>query len=137
MQQYNTLLKFPICEVMRLIPNSQNRRLTVNLAGFDLKIGTLRLVNFKQNGIVCEYCGREATHFELNTFVHDKEDIMSPHFNLFSNGVLMTQDHVIPKSKDGKDTLDNLVVACLICNSNKANEISHKWRNKNEENIHV
>jgi DNA-directed RNA polymerase subunit RPC12/RpoP len=31
----------------------------------------------------------------------------------------LTIDHVIPKSKGGKDTWDNLVVACSSCNSKK------------------
>lgn len=32
-----------------------------------------------------------------------------------------TIDHVIPKSKGGKDTWENLVTACLPCNNKKGN----------------
>lgn len=32
-----------------------------------------------------------------------------------------TIDHVIPKSKGGKDTWENLVAACLPCNNKKGN----------------
>ena len=32
-----------------------------------------------------------------------------------------TIDHVVPKSKSGKDTWDNLVTACLPCNNKKGN----------------
>lgn len=35
------------------------------------------------------------------------------------DGRSWTQDHVIPRSKGGKDTIDNLVLACTSCNSSK------------------
>lgn len=36
---------------------------------------------------------------------------------------ITTIDHVIPKSKGGLDILENLVVACLSCNHEKADKI--------------
>ena len=36
-------------------------------------------------------------------------------------GVQMTIDHLIPKQKGGLDTWDNLVAACVPCNSKKQN----------------
>ena len=47
----------------------------------------------KRDGGVCQYCGRKA----------------SP----------MTVDHVVPKNMGGKDTWENLVAACAICNNRK------------------
>jgi len=35
--------------------------------------------------------------------------------------VLFTVDHVIPLSKNGKDTIDNLALACFHCNRRKSN----------------
>lgn len=35
----------------------------------------------------------------------------------------LTIDHVIPKSKGGQDTWDNLVVACSICNTKKSDKL--------------
>lgn len=37
-----------------------------------------------------------------------------------SNVRILTLDHVIPQSKGGKDTWENLVTACKVCNSEKA-----------------
>jgi len=37
-----------------------------------------------------------------------------------SNQKILTLDHVIPQSKGGKDTWDNLVTACRPCNAEKA-----------------
>lgn len=38
-----------------------------------------------------------------------------------NNKKTLTLDHVIPQSKGGKDTWDNLVTACRKCNSEKSN----------------
>jgi 5-methylcytosine-specific restriction endonuclease McrA len=49
----------------------------------------------KRDGFICRYCGRGAPVVELRV------------------------DHVIPKSLDGPDTIDNLVAACHDCNAGK------------------
>ncbi len=49
----------------------------------------------KRDNHTCQYCGK--------------------------NSRPMTIDHVIPKSFGGKDTWENLVCACLKCNSKKGN----------------
>jgi hypothetical protein len=38
--------------------------------------------------------------------------------------VLFTVDHVIPLSKNGKNTIDNLALACFHCNRRKSNNIT-------------
>lgn len=50
---------------------------------------------FKRDGYQCVYCGNR-----------DKRKL--------------TIDHVVPQSKGGKNTWDNLVTACLKCNHSKA-----------------
>lgn len=35
----------------------------------------------------------------------------------------LTIDHVIPRSKGGKDTWDNLVAACVVCNTKKGDKL--------------
>ena len=47
----------------------------------------------RRDGGTCQYCGRR--------------------------GVLMTTDHVIPRSSNGTDTWENLVCACVACNNRK------------------
>ena len=34
----------------------------------------------------------------------------------------MTKDHIIPKSKGGKDILDNFQTMCFECNTKKGNK---------------
>lgn len=50
------------------------------------------------------------------------------HFNLYGvdkNGeeVLMTKDHIIPKSKGGKNTIDNYQTMCTKCNTKKGDKV--------------
>ena len=47
-----------------------------------------------------------------------------PHFNLYAelDGyiVLMTKDHIVPRSKGGKNMLENYQTMCCLCNSAKS-----------------
>lgn len=38
----------------------------------------------------------------------------------------MTKDHIIPKSKGGKDELNNYQTMCVICNVKKGNKIESR-----------
>ena len=62
----------------------------------------MRLVVFERDGWTCVYCGLRS-------------------------GAL-TCDHVIPVSRGGSSTLDNLVTACLACNLAKATMTPKEWR---------
>ena len=48
----------------------------------------------KRDGAKCQYCGTK---------------------------IQLTIDHVLPKSRGGEDTWDNLVTACIKCNNSKGN----------------
>lgn len=49
-------------------------------------------------------------HLNLYAVVHGRE-------------ILMTKDHVLPKSKGGQDVLPNLQTMCAPCNCSKGNDI--------------
>lgn len=70
-------------------------------------VGSLRVINRAKliNGIeFCQYCGYE---FE------DKSEI--------------SFDHLLPKSKGGVDSSDNLVACCKSCNSSKGTKDFVEW----------
>jgi hypothetical protein len=57
---------------------------------------------YRRDGFTCVYCGIRG---------RDK----------------LTLDHVIPKSKGGTDTWENLVSACYSCNSEKGDLLLEEW----------
>lgn len=95
------------------------KKVKVNLDGDMIKVTSLRLSTFKQKGTKCVCCGAQAEYFrktyKFETF----------HLNLYGikNGkeLLFTKDHIIPKSKGGRDNLNNLQTMCVECNFKKGN----------------
>ena len=61
------------------------------------KIRLSRRNLFERDQHTCQYCGRRLPKSEL------------------------TIDHVLPRSRGGKDTWENLVLACSACNTRKSN----------------
>lgn len=87
--------------------------------GFDVYPVSLRYMLFYQKGTKCACCGKVGTHFKLC----GDPNTNRRHFNLYADdGTLMTKDHIIPKSKGGKDNVDNLQTMCTVCNSKKGNQ---------------
>lgn len=81
----------------------------------------LRFQVFRSKGYHCHYCDL------IGTFVIvwvDGEDHCRVHTDLFAFNdsnrlVMMTIDHIVPKSKGGGKTVKNLITACQVCNNAK------------------
>ena len=63
-----------------------------------------RLAIYLRDGLACCYCASGLEH-----------------------GVLLTLDHVQPRSKGGGDESENLVTACEKCNSVRGNRTVEDW----------
>ena len=75
---------------------------------------------FKEKGVKCIACNVKGTHFR----VQRHSSTQRYHLNLYTNdGLLMTKDHIIPKSKGGGNTQDNYQPMCTICNREKDNKL--------------
>lgn len=88
---------------------------------FKIKVFSLRHRVFKTKGIKCVKCGVTGTHFAIE---RHKGQEGRYHLNLYATNsegqeILMTKDHVIPTSKGGPNTLDNLQPMCVCCNVEK------------------
>jgi len=66
------------------------------------KIRFTRRNLFERDTYTCQYCGRKLPSGDL------------------------TLDHVVPRCRGGKSTWENLAVACVKCNSRKANRLPHE-----------
>jgi hypothetical protein len=76
-----------------------------------------RLQVFFYKGCTCVSCGKVGTHLALG---EDKRG--GKHLDLYDDeGNAFTIDHILPKSKGGPNTLDNLQPMCKTCNEDKGN----------------
>lgn len=95
----------------------------VELDGDIINGNSQRYQLFFIKGTKCTCCGIEGKYFAKEKRINDK----SYHLNLYGiddNGqeVLITKDHIIPKSKGGKDVLENYQTMCVRCNKEKGNK---------------
>ena len=108
-----------------------------NWAVFDgdlIPVTSVRYQTFYQS-LRCVGCGLTGLYFakERSAKWHKKKKIFmatteSWHFNLYAinhlgKEVLMTKDHIHPKSKGGLDELDNLQTMCKPCNGKKKDHL--------------
>lgn len=93
---------------------------------------SLRYQVFQQS-LVCVCCGLKGTYFAKERSAKYSKKTQSFratteswHFNLYAltadgREILMTKDHIIPRSKGGADKLENLQTMCRPCNGKKQN----------------
>lgn len=125
--QYIREAKFNLSEVLPYIGRGKSPKV---FAGRVVRMNSVRYQVFKKDGTKCKKCGIKGVFFALekDRFV---EGDSGYHLNLYAlnkNGeeVLMTKDHVLPKSKGGSDKLSNLQTMCIHCNNAKGDKISGK-----------
>jgi len=80
----------------------------------------------------CVTCDLEGRHFAMERSAKKVKGVWVPmigewHFNLYAvnahgKEVLMTKDHIVPKSKGGPDRLDNYQTMCTHCNGRKGDK---------------
>ena len=89
--------------------------------GHGVKMTSLRYQTF-QRSLMCRCCGLYGTVMLLE-LPHDND---VPHFNLYAARegelVQMTKDHIQPKSRGGKDRINNMQTLCCRCNELKGDQ---------------
>lgn len=101
----------------------------VNNDIFRVKMYSDRYKMFLEN-LSCVRCGMIGSIFYLERMTDGNSD--RAHFNLYAihpitgEDVLMTKDHIIPKSKGGKDKYGNYQTMCSVCNNSKGNNPEEK-----------
>jgi len=108
-------------EILTQITNDETRKdFEIDGVIYSVKMNSDRYFVFRRS-LDCIACGLRGNKMSLDINPGDN----SPHFNLYGeqNGrmVLMTKDHIIPKSKGGGDVQSNYVTMCAICNNLKGN----------------
>lgn len=110
-------------ECIRKDKNSQHN---IKVEGHDVYTTSLRYKTFIEKGYKCVCCGRTGTYYALEKSKGSNQN--RAHFNLYSNDdVLMTKDHILPKSKGGIDRIENMQTMCTICNNEKGSTIPNEF----------
>jgi len=90
---------------------------------YSVKMASHRYQIFAKSTI-CACCGLVGDTMVLDISHYDFERNGRPHFNLYAKWdgclVLMTKDHIIPRSKGGKNEIGNYQTMCCLCNSAKS-----------------
>ena len=100
--------------------------------GHHIGVVSLRMRTFGREGcnIHCQGCGLKAQYFAVESFAGSIHP--SVHTNLYGmNGekeVLFTQDHIVPKSRGGANSLDNSQVLCQCCNTRKGSRSDKEFK---------
>lgn len=122
------------------LPDLFNRFVTPDLTRKKIKIceykgkeikvrrNSQRYILFKEKGLTCVCCGLTANKAYVEIQKEQFESGSTAHINLYhvdSNGkrILFTKDHIIPKSKGGKDIQENYQVMCFPCNQKKGDTL--------------
>jgi 5-methylcytosine-specific restriction endonuclease McrA len=83
-----------------LIPKVLLLRSYSQVPSYEVKFNRENL--FERDHYKCQYCGNQMEESQLN------------------------MDHVIPRDQGGKTSWENIVTACIQCNSKKANRLPHQ-----------
>lgn len=106
-----------------IINQTINKKEYVIINGRRCKITSQRLELFAKS-LTCVKCGAVGGFFSLERTKRDT----NPHLNLYFKNdegdfVMMTKDHIVPKSKGGKDWMSNYQTMCYPCNQAKGSNI--------------
>lgn len=118
-QEYKRFTTLPIDEVLRAI----SREEALEVDGMKVSVRGPRLRTFLK-GTTCAGCGIKGTYFVVEA---TKPHYDNPHLNLYAKKgnteIMMTSDHIYPKSKGGGNALKNRQPMCLPCNHKKADNV--------------
>ena len=142
MSQYNRHRIFSLDEVLPFVATSnETNRLAKELGwheirsmskrdfeGHTVQMNSSRYQVFLEKGTICSSCGIEGKYFALEQDKYmPNQGSNAYHFNLYAldgdgNEVLMTKDHIVPKSCGGSNELSNYQTMCSPCNGNKGSD---------------
>ena len=122
--------EYSVDEFMAAMSTGSGRKAFFN-DGKCFKRTSQRMLLFFRDGFTCVDCGLTGNRFALES-VREKD---TPHLNLYhvfenefgkNERILFTKDHILPRSRGGRDELLNYQVMCQICNAKKGNQLENE-----------
>lgn len=120
-QRARGLLHIAERPVEEILAGCFRTKITIDGYTYHVNQSSLRYRTFAKS-CVCHCCGIVGSRMMLDT---PNEDSGSAHYNLYAewddNLVLMTKDHIVPRSKGGPDAIGNMRTLCETCNGHRGN----------------
>lgn len=113
--------------ILNNAPDKVDTDKKIKLSGYDKEVGlnSLRIVLFKKHK-TCVICGIVGSFLALECNNDETAHLNMYGLDLNGREILMTKDHILPKSKGGKDILENMQVMCVDCNVAKGGAVDRK-----------
>jgi len=123
-EEIENVLRDVVCN--NLQRDKKKSKIKVNILGEEVYALSDRYKTFFTKGYSCCQCGIKGKYFALEAGLGSK--IPQYHLNLYAvnnenEEILMTKDHITPKSKGGINHLDNYQTMCCNCNAKKGSNI--------------
>ena len=118
---------YPVKAVMELVPEritrqQHNSGLPKEFDGHEIYFASDNLRLYKRRGTRCVGCGVEARYFAKERVKPgDRWQLRLYAIDYDGLEVLMTKDHIKPRSRHGRTKPDNLQPMCVKCNELKGN----------------
>lgn len=117
---------YTLDEVIPFISVGGDNPETRDYDGDEMPMDWETLQVLKAKGCTCVTCGAEAAFVAKEKTPGPKKTVYNYwHFNVYAEDylgrpVLLTKDHIVPRSAGGEDSMDNYQPMCIVCNNKKA-----------------
>lgn len=131
--------QYGVKEVLALVIEKGGEPVRIELDGNTVCVNSDKLVTFKLKGVACVDCELKGEFFVKEKHI-TKRGGEYFHLNLYAvdesgKEVLMTKDHILPKSSGGHDDISNYQPMCAACNKKKADKINEKLKEEKEKTM--
>ncbi len=79
---------------------------------------------FVNKGRECQHCQRKGQYVVIGSYKGMPIEAKNTRLLFSKDFLMMTKDHIHPKSKGGPTKLGNLQILCALCNQKKADKVA-------------
>ena len=126
-KQMKSLVLEKLSEIGEGAKTHIKRKNTIEIDNNEIYLLSDRYLTFFRKGYECPCCGLKATHFALERSGNAKRYHLNLYGSFGNEEVLFTKDHIVPKSRGGKDELSNYQTMCLKCNNKKGASVEWSY----------
>ena len=104
--------------VEELLPYTGRDKPKIVYEDYSARTDTRTLQCFAEHGIECYLCGLKGEFFVMEKNLRTEQIYLHLYgVDTDDEVIMMTKDHIVPKSRYGPNTLDNLRTMCERCNN--------------------